>query len=537
MPILKNTFKDIFNTSIDVTKIKAAKGDIDGIAVAIKGLSAEQAVYRMRLAECSEEEIIWALRQNEVSKETIKSALAQQTNTLALQAQTRAEEKALVQKGMSTAAKEAETIATTANTAATTAGTTATTADTVATEANTAAKLENLSVLNMLKVAGSKLLAVIYANPLIAVAGAIAAISTAVIALENRYDRASERAKTAADQARDAFEQTQSEIDQLNASLETNKNKIDELNAKENLSLIESEELEKLKEANDELERELRIKESLARIEGKEANDAAVDYFNTETNALKYSDAADGGMYVIDPKRYALIDAVEQELYLIPQMKQNLKELQEQLQEIEAEDPDFVKNPYWLRLNEEVRTAKSELESFEGLVSQSIEEFAEADDSLIKGMDDGLLDRLDSIYRLYDEVINGVAQSHTNTISAVFDKVEFKGTRDQLVKLGQDGKLSVDLLSSEFSQLTQFLAGAGVSAEELYQYIMNLADPDAIKYDELKDQLKEIMGLGEGIHSPLDRALDRRLKNLGLWQLNINATKTQLKQRRHTTYE
>ena len=57
------------------------------------------------------------------------------------------------------------------------------------------------------------------------------------------------------------------------------------------------------------------------------------------------------------------------------------------------------------------------------------------DDSLIEGMDKGLLSRLDTIYKNYDEIINGTAQSHTDIIEGVLEKVAFKGVKEQLIQL------------------------------------------------------------------------------------------------------
>ena len=65
------------------------------------------------------------------------------------------------------------------------------------------------------------------------------------------------------DIAKKELDEANNDLKAVNSELETTASRIDELNAKENLSLIESEELENLKAANIELERELRIKKEL----------------------------------------------------------------------------------------------------------------------------------------------------------------------------------------------------------------------------------------------------------------------------------
>ena len=221
---MKSAFKDIYKINIDVTSIKNAKGNIAEITTAIKGLNAEQAVYRMSLAKCSKEDIIFALQQNGISDATIKAALDQQTNTLATTANTSAirtqtlyEDEWLTQQWLAIGLEEA---------------------DTIATNADTVAKTANFSITNMLKVAWAKLTAVMYANPFLAVAGAIAAVTVGIIALVNWLDKTGERAKEAAMKAKEEFDQTKSEIDELNSSLATTKKRIDELKVKMNRYFI-----------------------------------------------------------------------------------------------------------------------------------------------------------------------------------------------------------------------------------------------------------------------------------------------------------
>lgn len=389
--------------------------------------------------------------------------------------------------------------------------------DTTATTANTAAKKANLKVTNLLKVASEKLKASMLAHPLIAMASILGLITTGVIKLSKWFENAGNRAKEATSKAKEALDQTKSEIDQINSSLQTTQNRIDELNAKENLSLVESEELAKLKEANEELERELRIKEELAKTQGKEANDKAVKYFNTKTNHVEYSAGEDGGMYVSDSNNYSLIDAVENKLAKIPEMKQSLKDLQKQLKEIEDTDPNYKNNSDWLNLKGNINRMETELSNYKEFVESSISDFMETDDSLIEGIDNGILERLDSIYKSYDELMNGTAKSHESTISAILDKADFKKAKDELMELGKEGTLSVETLSSKFPELKQYLDEAGISAQELYQYIMNLANPDAVKYDELKRQLQDVMGFNS-IFKLDNTDLDKQLQELGLYE-------------------
>lgn len=83
-----------------------------------------------------------------------------------------------------------------------------------------------------------------------------------------------------------------------------------------------------------------------------------------------------------------------------------------------------------------------------------------------------------------------------NRLSGILAKVDFQETTKQLEELGRNGELSVDTLSSKFPELIEYLDKAGISAQELYQYIMALADPDAVNYNNVYKQFKDSLGFG-----------------------------------------
>ena len=64
-------------------------------------------------------------------------------------------------------------------------------------------------------------------------------------------------------------------MEALEKELENNKSRMEELQALGALKLVEQEELNSLREANEELETQLLIKKELARVAGKDAEEAA----------------------------------------------------------------------------------------------------------------------------------------------------------------------------------------------------------------------------------------------------------------------
>lgn len=81
----------------------------------------------------------------------------------------------------------------------------------------------------------------------------------AIDALVVTADEAREKIQEAAD----AYEEQKSQLESLNSELETTKDKIDELNGKDSLTLVEGEELKKLKQQEASLERQIKLQEKL----------------------------------------------------------------------------------------------------------------------------------------------------------------------------------------------------------------------------------------------------------------------------------
>ena len=100
---------------------------------------------------------------------------------------------------------------------------------------------------------------------LVLAAGSIFGVVKAVDALTVSFDEAVEKTKA----SKEELDQLTSEISDLNNELKTTESRIDELIEKANsgtISLLEEEELNNLREQNDELQREINLKEIVPQI-------------------------------------------------------------------------------------------------------------------------------------------------------------------------------------------------------------------------------------------------------------------------------
>ena len=111
-------------------------------------------------------------------------------------------------------------------------------ADAVATTTDTMAKGANLTITEFLTIAWAKLIATLKAHPFIAVTAGVTAMIIAMGKLADRTYNAEKYAKEALDKSAEKVDTVKSEIESLNSELQITQSRIDELNAKENLSLV-----------------------------------------------------------------------------------------------------------------------------------------------------------------------------------------------------------------------------------------------------------------------------------------------------------
>ena len=314
------------------------------------------------------------------------------------------------------------------------------------------------------------------------------------------------------DIAKKELDEANNDLKAVNSELETTASRIDELNAKENLSLIESEELENLKAANIELERELRIKKELANTKGEKANKEALLYFDKTSGSFSDSlwaqlkeDITSGDILT----RSSVFSAFDSRYLNKISEATSYIEQAEELRQTLAEITDTESKEY--------KDTSASLEKTETMLAEMISEFMEKDDLLMEGMDNGLLASLDALYEKYDIYTNGRAYVVENKLSSILSKVDFKDNAKELEQLGKDGTLSLDTLTAKFPGLISYLDEAGISAEELYQYIMALSNPDAINYNETRRQLLEAVGIRDGeINGASDEKVFNKLQTAGV---------------------
>lgn len=357
----------------------------------------------------------------------------------------------------------------------------------------------------------------ITAHPIItaitAIIGSIALVSAAVTDAQEKV----ENAVTSAEK----YQQTKSEVQSINSELETLGSQIDAINAKENLSLTDAQELANLQAQSAELERQLEIKKSLAEIEQQQAaRDAknafsakssrnAIDtngegfwtniadgiesfaaWFNDKTGATEAGLAQTGGLvgFIRGESNAGTPDQIlSDRIKSAKEAQKKLKELQDKQT---AENYDSIQS----QINKQQKVVDNYATNLQELYSE-MESYTKSfyDDStgeVLNGFEEEAK-RWETVQNEYLAYFGKSASSKEGAINTIFAKKQFSGLEESFTKAAQTGESAIKSLINETPGISDALDKAGVSVDEFVQHFMALGNPDALKLDEVKKQLKE----------------------------------------------
>lgn len=372
------------------------------------------------------------------------------------------------------------------------------------------------------------LYATMAANPLILVGLAV----TAGVTLWQKYKQSLEEVDKKAEESKQKFDELSSEINDLNSELETTKKRIDELANKDvSLTLVEQDELDRLRAQNDELEREIELKKYAAQMEGKRAATEAVSAINKKTESyIEYYTAEDGNTYNAE-RHESRIDAMQRQIALAEQLKQEQDELIQKQKELEDSYRDangvlnyeaLTKDSAYDYYNNQMDTLSSRIEYAEGKMADYYNDLSSLDDALyddygniISGAEE-TADKLNSVYEAYLQYGRG-GKTVVQNLSDYFDSVDNQAVvqkLDDAYAQYANGDISDATLKS-MTEYTKVMDATGISAEgltthlkDLYEAKQNLADStvdigivEPLSYEE---SLSKVEGLSKGLKDILD---------------------------------
>lgn len=372
------------------------------------------------------------------------------------------------------------------------------------------------------------LYATMAANPLVLVGLAV----TAGVTLWQKYKQSLEEVDKKAEESKQKFDELSSEINDLNSELETTKKRIDELANKDvSLTLVEQDELDRLRAQNDELEREIELKKYAAQMEGKRAATEAVSAITKQTESyIEYYTAEDGNTYNAE-RHESRIDAMQRQIALAEQLKQEQDELIQKQKELEDSYRDangvlnyeaLTKDSAYDYYNNQMDTLSSRIEYAEGKMADYYNDLSSLDDALyddygniISGAEE-TADKLNSVYEAYLQYGRG-GKTVVQNLSDYFDSVDNQAVvqkLDDAYAQYANGDISDATLKS-MTEYAEVMDATGISAEgltthlkDLYEAKQNLADTtvdigivEPISYEE---SLSKVEGLSKGLKDILD---------------------------------
>lgn len=261
--------------------------------------------------------------------------------------------------------------------------------------------------------------------------GATLAITALVKAIDNHIHRV-EKAKEAVADSRSEYEEATSDLESMNSELDDTNAKMKELENKESLSFTDKEELDKLKEQNNELERSIALKEK----EKQSKAEKTVSTFKAKQSTLDKDFDSNLAGYKNYKQTYNQDKRLGQE-YLA--QTSNIEYYRSTL---DAEEEILEKKKDKLLKN---------IEEYEQYKQDLINKYGNQDiDSWNISDKDSYQQTVDRLNRAYQQVYSK-AEYNKFIIEPIFDTEKFNGLQEKLTQyFSKGGSLDIDALKEKF---------------------------------------------------------------------------------------
>lgn len=335
-------------------------------------------------------------------------------------------------------------------------------------------------------------------------------LGLAIIKIADLVTTSFDEAKDKAEQSRNEYENTISELGSLDSELETTQKRINELEAKKSLSLTDEAELGKLRAQNDALQAQYNIKKSLSEIQQEAAaNDARAMLTNKNDKEHR---VADGVNEHSGETRYRQADIIE---YTKDQQRQ-LDAVREQEKKIIAEQNKRAitgQKPNW-RLDRSLSLLQEQETSLANSISENMatvqtgyESLLDADGNVIAG-NEAVAASCEELFQMVADS-SDVAKQVENDINTILSKKQFDGVKDSLVDAAKNGDGAFDKALVDVSGLSSALEQAGISADDFKQYIQAIADADLGNIDNQVNQLMDTFSSGSEVDSEIESRITK----------------------------
>lgn len=356
--------------------------------------------------------------------------------------------------------------------------------------------------------------------PILAVMGAVAVIWGVVKGVDALIKTTEEHTEKLNDM-KSELQDTQSELDSVNSELQTTKERMAELIAMPSLSFVEQEELNKLKEENEELERRERLLKAQEEREKKRIAEQAVKTVESQLSDTSYSKSvwdvvftglsAAGGSALAGAaigsvipglgtaigaiiggvggaiggvggellaNRISTEDKVNQEIEEYKRLASEKERLEKELETASDEGTGLFgwdKSDYE-KTNEELEKIENELGETETYIDGVIKQMGANLDGVEYGYGaDEILSFYDNLQYEF-EIARGTIGAESDAIANIFNRPEYEATYNEIKRL--QGELEKDpgnktyltQISEQCKKAEEDLIAVGLSADKAFDY-------------------------------------------------------------------
>lgn len=345
-------------------------------------------------------------------------------------------------------------------------------------------------------------------------AGVTFLVSTAISAIDNyihRHERLAEKAQELANN----YTTLQGEVEALEKELENNKSRMEELQALGALKLVEQEELNSLREANEELETQLLIKKELARVAGKDAEEAAKAVIGDKSERIDlYDDAGNR----VGSQSVTRAEKIEDNIRRLEEYDAQIKAMNEEYaRAIEAgfegsfQFRDAGGYEKWI---ENLQKGRQEVYDETLELQNVLNEQGEALTGATSGWEEYKA-AVDSGNEAINDYLGKAAQTKTDELESLLNEDRFKDVKDDLATLAKQGKLTAETLAGEkYVEFSDALELIGVSASEAAEHLSALYG----EVSQNKVSVADFVSKAISSYSALNTALAEQATGVGITQ-------------------
>lgn len=348
----------------------------------------------------------------------------------------------------------------------------------------------------------------------------IAAITAAAIALVAVLVKAlptQEKLNETAQKSADAYQSTITEIESLNSELKTTVDRMNELESKDSLTVVEEEEYAKLQQTNKELELQIQLKEKVAQMQAKEA---AKDAANALTSKMHYRSVLgeegtgtteNATHSVVSVEQVDIIDRTSDEIDRLNELQANRIALMEEINNIPEEE---MAETFWGTSDYELKMKQldhmeTEISNLETSIAEKMGDISTLSDSLYtntgsvaEGYED-LADRVDYVSTKFSN-LGEVVDEDTQHLEEFFSSKSGSYLKDELTEIAKESKSSEEVLES-FIEAGLSLENIDVSEEGFKRYFEDIITS--------AEETKEVINSVEGTVQAVTDAFESENKN------------------------